>query len=103
MAVAVLIIELLILIVICGLVLRIFASWKRTPVYAIASTMLGWIMCFAIALLVPIDIVDVCRNLFLMELRDNIKYFRLITSSVCRSITMTRPYAVSPLLIYLPP
>lgn len=58
MSAVVLVFELITLIIICGLVLRIFASFKKTPWYAIATTWLGWILCFAIVLLVPIDIID---------------------------------------------
>lgn len=58
MGAVVLVFELISLIIVCGLVLRIFASFKKTPWYAIATTWLGWLLCFAIVLLVPIDIID---------------------------------------------
>jgi len=50
--------ELLILAVICFFLLRVFVSFKRTPWYALISTWLGWLLCFSIVFLVPIDILD---------------------------------------------
>lgn len=50
--------ELCVLAVICALLLRVFVSYKKTPWYALLSTWLGWLLCFAIVFMVPIDILD---------------------------------------------
>lgn len=50
--------ELTVLGIICFFLLRVFVSFKRTPWYALVSTWLGWLLCFSIVFMVPLDILD---------------------------------------------
>eukprot|EP01112_Ceratiomyxa_fruticulosa_P024183 TRINITY_DN969_c0_g1_i4.p1 TRINITY_DN969_c0_g1~~TRINITY_DN969_c0_g1_i4.p1 ORF type:complete len:675 (-),score=88.51 TRINITY_DN969_c0_g1_i4:108-2132(-) len=54
----VLVVEIIALCIIVFLILRKFISFKRTVWYAIATTWIGWVLCFAIVLMLPLDITN---------------------------------------------
>lgn len=62
MSAVLLVFEFIILAGACLWLLRHYASFKRTPWYALASTWLGWLLCFSIVFLVPMDILNMDYN-----------------------------------------
>lgn len=83
MGAVIIVFEFIILAAVCVYLLHVFASFKKTPWYvtndvhtyvcslntvlryALASTWLGWLLCFSIVFLIPIDILNVCTSYFI--------------------------------------
>lgn len=63
--------ELLILAAICIWFLHVVVAFKRTPWYALVTTWLGWLLCFSIVFLVPIDILDTDHENCISDSRQN--------------------------------
>eukprot|EP01113_Clastostelium_recurvatum_P039085 TRINITY_DN5927_c0_g1_i1.p1 TRINITY_DN5927_c0_g1~~TRINITY_DN5927_c0_g1_i1.p1 ORF type:complete len:699 (-),score=120.24 TRINITY_DN5927_c0_g1_i1:69-2165(-) len=64
----VLALEFVALSIVVFLILRELISFKRTVWYAVVSTWIGWLLCFAIVFLLPLDILNTdhqkCREAF---------------------------------------
>ena len=50
--------EFVLVAVLTGLLLRRYARPRRLPPYAVAVTLLGWFLSFAIVVLLPIDVAS---------------------------------------------